>query len=303
MLLDNHYEDLSFLDSNIINTSRKIDEGYRDLTHWHPFTEILLSLREGNEVVLNFKSYELRPNDFIISFPGDLHCVKNVADDSFLIIQFPMELITVVPEFGKLQPLLYKAPYCCYDVGNLSHEKMTAVLKEIVYSDKKETGFRNAYNYSRLIRFFSLYGRYCLEAHADLSGDEGELRYRSSKLMAEACLYISQNCTEPLTLEDAAREVGISKSYFSHLFKDYTQMTFVEYLTRERIRRAEAMMFGGSGEKIIDIAFECGFTSISSFNRTFRKIKGISPREFRNAMVESVSDHPSRKPARAVIRG
>ena len=107
------------------------------------------------------------------------------------------------------------------------------------------------------------------------------------KLMAEACLYISHNCTQPLTLDDVAKKIGISKSYFSHLFKDYTQMTFVDYLTKERIRLAESM-FMTENKKYIDIAFECGFNSVSSFNRSFKKVKGISPREFKNAMIKSL---------------
>lgn len=127
-----------------------------------------------------------------------------------------------------------------------------------------------------------------MDNRIDESDSTDEAYYKSSKLMAEACLFISQNCAEPLSLDDVAKKIGISKSYFSHLFKDYTQMTFVDYLTKERIRRAEAM-FLDSKKKFIDIAFECGFASISSFNRSFKKIKGISPREFRSAMIERTS--------------
>ena len=76
--------------------------------------------------------------------------------------------------------------------------------------------------------------------------------------MAEACLYITDHCGHPLTLEDVARHVGISRSHFSHLFKRYTNMTFVDYLTTERVRRAEAISMDPS-RHITDIAFEYTF--------------------------------------------
>ena len=74
---------------------------------------------------------------------------------------------------------------------------------------------------------------------------------------------------------------------FRICLKTITQMTFVDYLTKERIRLAESM-FMTENKKYIDIAFECGFNSVSSFNRSFKKVKGISPREFKNAMIKSL---------------
>ena len=74
---------------------------------------------------------------------------------------------------------------------------------------------------------------------------------------------------------------------FRICLKTITQMTFVDYLTKERIRLAESM-FMTENMKYIDIAFECGFNSVSSFNRAFKKVKGISPREFKNAMIKSL---------------
>lgn len=80
----------------------------------------------------------------------------------------------------------------------------------------------------------------------------------------------------------------------SEHIEDSTQTTFVDYLTKERIRKAETL-FLGPKMKLIDIAYECGFTSSSSFNRTFKKVKGMSPKDFRNAMIESLTQDPSRK--------
>ncbi|MCR4740537.1 MAG: AraC family transcriptional regulator [Lachnospiraceae bacterium] len=283
MLLDSHFEDLDFSTGRVINTSMMIAEGYRGLAHWHPFTEILLSLKEGNEVELNFRKYEMHPNDIIISYPGDLHSVNYVSPDSFMIVQFPMELITVVHDLNGIKPFLSKASFCRYDINDTNIEKMVLLIKEIVNKKPSDVIFEEAYNYSLLLRFFSLYGEKCLKELKDGSEGDDDAGYRSSKLMAEACLYISQNCRSEITLNDIAKKIGVSKSYFSHLFKNYTNMTFVDYLTKERIRLAESM-FTDPAKKLIDIAFECGFSSISSFNRSFKKIKGIAPREFRKAM-------------------
>ena len=77
----------------------------------------------------------------------------------------------------------------------------------------------------------------------------------------------------------------MSKSHFSHLFKTYTDMTFVEFLTAERIKRAEAY-FSDPHVHIVDVAYDAGFASISSFNRAFRRIKGCSPTQFRRTRVD-----------------
>ena len=105
------------------------------------------------------------------------------------------------------------------------------------------------------------------------------------KLMTEACLYISENCMKPLSLNDVALQVGVSRSHFAHLFKNYTNMTFVDFLTVERVKLAETF-FLNPRLRITDIAFESGFSSISSFNRSFKKIKGCSPTEFRATMID-----------------
>lgn len=289
MQLDSYYEDLSFAEGRKILVSNNIDAEYTSSIHWHPYAEILLSLQEGNIVIVNFNKYILKPNDLVIVYPGDLHSVENVSEKSLLVIQFPLNLITAMNDINRILPILYKTPYFAYDPCNVENDKMILALKKIDVLYKSEHPFAEIDIYSLLLTFFSLFGQYCVYTNNAHNPGNTVNQYKSSKLMAEACLYISQNCEEPLTLDIVAHQLGISKSYFSHLFKDYTQMTFVEYLIRERINRAETLLWGPK-KKILDIAIECGFASISSFNRTFKKAKGISPTAFRNAMVGPISE-------------
>ncbi len=289
MQLDKYYENLSFGEGRKINIAKKIYADYVDTMHWHPYAEILLSLQDGNTVTINFNKYVLKSNDLIIVYPGELHSVKNVSEESFLIIQFPISLITVMSEINRILPVLSKTPYCAYDSCNVENDRMVLTLKQIDVLCKSEHPFVEVNIYSLLLTFFSLFGQYCL--HSNKATDPGYTvtQYKSSKLMAQACLYISQNFEKPLTLDMVAHQLGISKSYFSHLFKDYTQMTFIDYLIQERINKAESL-FLGPKKRMIDIAFECGFSSISAFNRTFKKVKGISPTAFREAMIQPVSE-------------
>lgn len=271
-----------------INIAKKIYADYVDIMHWHPYAEILLSLQDGNTVTINFNKYVLKSNDIIIVYPGELHSVKSISEKSFLIIQFPISLITVMSEINRILPILSRTPYCAYDPCNVENDRMVLTLKQIDVLCQSEHPFVEVEIYSLLLAFFALFGQYCINSNNTASSGYTVTQYKSSKLMAEACLYISQNCEKPLTLDIVAHQLGISKSYFSHLFKDYTQMTFVDYLIQERINRAETL-FWGPKKRMIDIAFECGFSSISSFNRTFKKVKGISPTAFRDAMIQPIS--------------
>lgn len=284
MQLVERYENLIFEDGKKIMFSRKINADFTGVTHWHPFVEVLLCLEEGNEVTVNFTSYHPMPNDILILYPGDLHAIRNVSPDSFLILQFSMSLLNILTEFDTLLPELTKHTYFKYDPKQENHDRLILLFKNIFHEETSTGPFQELPLYIKLLNFFDQFAQVVLSELPTDTSDSNLAQYKSAKLMAEACLYISQNCASPLTLESVSHQIGISKSYFAHLFKDYTKMTFIDFLTQERIKRSETL-FLGSRKKIIDIAFECGFTSMSSFNRAFKKIKGISPTQFRESLI------------------
>ena len=97
---------------------------------------------------------------------------------------------------------------------------------------------------------------------------------------------IYQFCLEHLAdpnigVEDMAKECGYSKFHFTRLFKQFTNVSFYKYLNQKRIATAEKLL-ADPQNSITDAALNSGFTSLSSFIRMFKIVKGCTPTEFRS---------------------
>jgi AraC-like DNA-binding protein len=92
--------------------------------------------------------------------------------------------------------------------------------------------------------------------------------------------HIEENFRSALTVSDVARVAALTPNGFSRLFRRMTNQTFVAYRNARRIREA-CCLLSESDESITRIAGECGFENLANFNRQFRQILGMTPREYR----------------------
>ena len=92
--------------------------------------------------------------------------------------------------------------------------------------------------------------------------------------------YIDKNYTEDLSLDVVSGVAGFSKFHFSRLFKQFTDMSFYDYLNQRRVCAAEALLLDPD-IPITEIAMRSGFSSISTFNRVFKSFKECTPSEFK----------------------
>jgi AraC-like DNA-binding protein len=102
---------------------------------------------------------------------------------------------------------------------------------------------------------------------------------RLSKAEQMAC-YIAQRYTEPLSVEEISRCVGLHPGYAMTLFQKTFGMTLVGYVTQHRVAHAQRLL-ATSDKKVLPIAIESGFGSLSRFNEVFRRLCGCTPREHR----------------------
>lgn len=98
--------------------------------------------------------------------------------------------------------------------------------------------------------------------------------------MDRALDYIDQNLTGELHLSSVAKEAAMSPAYFSSLFKKLNGMTLWEYVQSRRIEMAMQMLLS-TDRSVTQIAMECGYNSISNFNRSFKAATGHNPVAFR----------------------
>ncbi len=96
--------------------------------------------------------------------------------------------------------------------------------------------------------------------------------------------YIERHLDGPLTLRELAAFAGLSVFHFLRCFKRCTGMPPHAYVRGRRIERAKQLLARGEAT-IAEVAFRCGFADQSSFARTFHRIVGDTPREFRRARV------------------
>ena len=105
----------------------------------------------------------------------------------------------------------------------------------------------------------------------------------------KAKTHVCRNLDKKLSLEEVAAQVNVSSFYFCKLFKQATGMTFTEYVNRERIERARRELVK-PGRRITEVAYDVGYQSLSQFNRSFLKIMGESPSQYRKRTLEGSRD-------------
>ncbi|MEN1705451.1 MAG: AraC family transcriptional regulator [Planctomycetota bacterium] len=95
--------------------------------------------------------------------------------------------------------------------------------------------------------------------------------------------FLASQMTEPLSLDDVARHVGLSPYHLSRIFREHTGVPVHRYLTRLRLRDALERLANGA-EDLTDLALDLGYASHSHFTDTFRREFGMPPSAVRAAL-------------------
>jgi signal transduction histidine kinase/DNA-binding LacI/PurR family transcriptional regulator/DNA-binding response OmpR family regulator len=102
----------------------------------------------------------------------------------------------------------------------------------------------------------------------------------TQRIVRKAIAYLYEHYMESISLDDAARYVGMSKEYLARCFHQEMGVTLVTYLNRYRVKQAK--IFLDEGERsLTEVALEIGFSSNTYFSRVFKQEVGMSPSEYK----------------------
>jgi transcriptional regulator GlxA family with amidase domain len=98
--------------------------------------------------------------------------------------------------------------------------------------------------------------------------------------------YIEQNYTERISVDDLAREVGVSRRNLERRFRKATYNSIVEYIQRVRIEAAKQTL-EKERENVNEAMYKAGYNDSKAFRTTFKKLTGLSPLAYRNKYIRN----------------
>jgi AraC-like DNA-binding protein len=214
------------------------------------------------------QSYDLVAGSLMVGYPGDEYmCTHDhhVCGDECLSFQLAPEL---AESFGG--PV---APWRAGGVAPLPELMVLGELAQAVAEGRSDIGI-DEIGLSLTARFLRTLGGKDLK---NLKSNPADRRRA-----VESALWLDAHSCEPVDLEAAAEEAGLSPFHYLRVFSRVLGVTPHQYLVRSRLRNA-ARLLADQERSITDIALDVGFADLSNFIRTFHRAAGVSPRGFRRA--------------------
>ena len=260
--------------------------------HWHSAYEMIVPI-EGNYLVnVCGQTFDLAPGDIFLIPGGEPHSLKAPARGGRFIFLFEFDQILAIKGASYLASCMAKPLLINRSTCPAIYAEEADLFGRICWEYLHDDSLRDISVYSQLLTIFLNYGKYRLSSES--SPSMLQLPHSSQRNYAERFEavfdYLDRHFAEDLTLEDAAAVAGFSKFHFSRTFKQLSGCNFYEYLCHRRIKTSETLLMK-PGLSISQIALQSGFSSVSTFNRTFNKLKGCPPTQYRGMFQVRLDDH------------
>lgn len=169
-----------------------------------------------------------------------------------------------------------------YPIKIFSEKELFSVVTDILTESENKNKSYEIFVKSGIYRILGILYREGILSDADRIYNTREI-----KKILPILSYINNNYSENITLDLASAQLGFDQSYFCRIFKTATGATFTEYLNFVRICKAEKLLVK-SHDSILNISEAVGFSSVSYFNRIFKRYRNCSPRVYRTVVCANM---------------
>lgn len=274
----------------IMNESFQDLKNQQILTHWQKGIEILRVIEGTMKCLINGKEYTMHKDDICVINENHLHCVY--CDDTNKKTRF--QCLKILPQY--------------LSGDNSIHDKYISPI----LCDRKLSHIISSANQPFAIDI--AYYMDCIEELERLQSDGYELlivsylhlifqklyiHYKGPNISKETFIdrdalmyykladFIYKNYDQKLTLTSIASQGNISKNKCCALFRKYAQHTPIDFLNLYRLKVSMEML-KMTNARVSEIAYACGFSQQSYYNRLFLKIYGVTPKEYRKKVGSSL---------------
>ncbi len=245
------------------------------LAHWHKEIELIFIRSGCCRLSVSDQTFLARTGDCVVCESGAIHYSDSFdLDNSLDFVIFDTSILSSMfqnPHFSR--PLITREELLSYGLSEELEQLISLVSREL---SQKQPYYQEIVEAS-LCRFWNL-----LKRNHPRSTEHSPAENRREHMLTELQSlldYMDSHYTENISLEYAAARMNFSPSYFSRVFKNLVGINFVTYLNLVLVEQA-AKQLRESSLRVTDIALDCGFNNIRTFNRVFKEITGFTPSAF-----------------------
>lgn len=255
--------------------SAKYSNTYKKIgAHHHDVHQILFVTNGAAEISVNGENFYLEKNSLIFISRTESHFITRASEDyTRYEIRISPEIFSADIKNVQLYSILLNRPHGFNRIITLDSNQISPILDQIVLEQNQNSPYKNEMQTALLdvlfIKIFRLYPQL-------FSTIENPTFQTVKKIQQQ----FENNIENKYTLEQLSKEYHISKFHLSHIFKNITGYSIMDYLKSLRIAKAKNLL-SKTNLSINDIVKNCGFSDGSNFSREFKSLTGQTPSEFR----------------------
>ncbi len=262
--------------------------------HRHKEAQLIWILKGEGTLIAENTMHAFKANDIFLIAPNQSHVLKNNSSSESPSSETRVHNISVffdpngslssflqLPEMSQLNAFLKN--YCYgFKSPKLYFGEVSRYILELKHANN---GIDQMLYFLRLLRLFCSMDP--KPEHLSTFGKE-TLSEGEGLRMGKIYHYILNNYHQALTLEEVAEEANLTPQAFCRYFKKHTGVTFVTFLNEMRINQACKKLTSGEYDSIAAVAYNCGFNSITNFNRVFKSVVRFSPKAYLSNYLHNV---------------
>ncbi len=253
-------------------TAAKYEGDWHSITHTHTFCELFLITGGKGQFLVNGHAFHVRENDLIIINPLVEHTELSLASTPLEYIVLGIEGMRFVGKSSAPDGDEIRIP--C-STGRI-RQYMALLLEEVQWKEPEHASI--CQNLLNIILI-------CILSYRQIWVSPAAAGYISPECAAVKN-YIDTHFQEPLTLEQLAKAAHQNKYYVAHTFRESFGVSPIRYLAERRVEESKVLL-RTTNYPIGEISVLSGFSSISVFSQTFKRMTQMSPRAYRSRAAES----------------
>lgn len=261
-----------------------VPSGKRPRRHHYHFNFEIMYVNSGSGVYTTSNAeYPMQPGDVFVFSSNEFHLITNIGTEGLQItnLHFNPQFIRSFRSDNNtninLQLCFSHHPDFCNRIPADNATKLLPILLQL-----EEEFIHQNVEYVLSIKTYIQFFLISLVRNHNYLDLQTNVTHEQIHTIQRTLKFIDEHFSEKITLQEISSLARLSPTYFSALFKQVVGLSLWSYINSKRIDKAARLITSENFEgNMLEVAIECGFNNTANFNKTFKKITGMTPSEYK----------------------